>query len=80
MTGAMFFLGSRRRGGRPPRFGVRATERVQFTVTPDQLQALEIVAKENDLKLVDVVRDAVNSYVADYSDRAGPFAKAMRRD
>lgn len=79
MTAALFFLGAKRRG-RPPRAGVRSTEMVSFAMTPDELHALKVVAKENNAKVAQVIRDAVNEYVSDYSDRGGPFAKAMRGD
>ena len=67
MTAALFFVGKRR--GRPTRAGATATARVEFRVTPDELKALENVAEENNQPLSSVIRDAVNSYVADYCDR-----------
>ncbi len=68
MTASMFFLGAKRRG-RPPRAERRATERVEFVVTVEERAALQQVATENGQPLSTVIREAVNSYVADYSDR-----------
>ena len=74
MTASMFILGRRR--GRPPRAGVRSTERISFALTAEERAALKVVADENQLKVAEVVREAVNSFVSDYSDRGGPFARA----
>ncbi len=75
MTASMFFLGAKRRG-RVPRAGVRAAERVSVVMTTEELDGLRIVAAENGVKMSEVIREAVNSYVGDYSDRTGPFARA----
>ena len=68
MTSALFFLGAKRRG-RKPRGDVASTERVWMKITPAEREALNVVAKENGVHVATVIRDAVNSYVADYCDR-----------
>jgi hypothetical protein len=69
----LFFL----RRGRPTRAGTRSTERIEIVVTCEERKALEQVAKDQCQPLATVVRDAVNTYVADYGEkrvfRAGPF-------
>lgn len=55
--------------GRPPRAGVRATRRIEFLVTEEEGAALEKVAGENQMTLAGVIRDAVNTFVADYCDK-----------
>lgn len=57
------------RRGRPPRAGVTAQERIEFLVTAEERSALEKVASENSQTLAGVIRDAVNTFVADYADR-----------
>lgn len=64
-SGPMFFLSR----GRPPRAGVRATKRVEFVLTCEERIKLDQVAGESGLKLAEVVREAVNEFVADYSER-----------
>jgi len=61
----MFFVGR----GRPPRAGVRATRRVEFLLTCEERIKLDQVANESGQKLAEVVREAVNEFVADYSER-----------
>jgi hypothetical protein len=58
-----------RRKGRPPRAGVRATKRIEFVVTAEERQALDKMAKDNRQTLADAIRDACNSFVADYCER-----------
>lgn len=58
-----------RRRGRPPRAGVRATARVEFVVTADERAALAKMASENRQTLASVIREAVNTFVADYGER-----------
>lgn len=65
----MFVVAGGRRRGRPPRAGVRATERVEFVVTADERKALQEVATENRMPLASVIRDAVMEFVADYRER-----------
>jgi hypothetical protein len=54
--------------GRPPRAGIRSTSRVEFLVTPAEFAALARVAKDSRQPVASVIREAVNSFVADYSD------------
>jgi hypothetical protein len=55
--------------GRPTRAGVRANRRLQFRMTDQERQALKQVASELGQDVAAVMRDAVNEYVADYSER-----------
>lgn len=64
---SLFFVGKRR--GRPTRAEAPSTKRVWCFVTASEREALEFVAKENGQALASVIRDAVNTYVADYCDR-----------
>lgn len=57
------------RSGRPPRAGVRSTARIELVVTPAERSALQKVAAENSMSLAGVIREAVNSFVADYAER-----------
>lgn len=68
---SMFIVGGRerRRRGRPALHGVKADQRVEFTVTAEQRRELDRVAKESGKALATVIREAVNEFVADYSDR-----------
>lgn len=63
----VLIVGGRR--GRPPRAGVRATARIEFVITADERVALEKVAAASRQSLAAVIRDAVNTFVADYGDR-----------
>ena len=66
----VFIVGPRRRGhGRPAIYGERATKRIEFVVTAEQRRELERVAAEQGKPLSTVIRDAVNEFVGDYSDR-----------
>ena len=55
---------------RPAIFGEPATEAIRVRVTRDQRLALERVALENHTDVAGLIRDAVNTYVADYKDSA----------
>lgn len=69
---AMFILGGRRerrRPGRPALFGARANRRIEFVVTDEQRRELEKVAAEQGMPIATVIREAVNEYVADYSEK-----------
>lgn len=68
---------SERRRGRKPRAHVRATKRIEFVVTDAELQALRAAAAENKQPMATLIRDAVNEFVADYSDR-NPFPLSER--
>jgi hypothetical protein len=67
MTPALLVVGKKR--GRQPRAGVRATKRVEIVITETERAELEIVARENGQRVSSLVRDAVNTYVADYRDK-----------
>ena len=54
---------------RPSLFGEAATEMIRVRVTRSQRRDLEQVARENRADLSGVIRDAVNTYVADYRER-----------
>jgi hypothetical protein len=54
--------------GRPPKFGEAADVQLRVQVTPQQRQRLQAAAKLNLTTVSDLVRDAVESYVADFSD------------
>jgi predicted transcriptional regulator len=54
---------------RPARFGEPASASIRVRVTPDQKRDLRRVARENRTDMAGVIREAVNTYVADYRDR-----------
>lgn len=54
---------------RPARFGEPATEAIRVRVTREQRRELRRVARENRTDVTGVIRDAVNTYVADYRER-----------
>lgn len=60
---------ARRPAHRPPIDGTTRNRRLWIRVTEDQLEALKRVARDNQVKVADVIRDATNEYVADYDDR-----------
>ncbi len=56
--------------GRPRRVAdKRSGFRVEFRLTDEEREALRLVAIENGRPLSDVIREAVNEYVSDYSER-----------
>jgi hypothetical protein len=55
--------------GRPPRAGETAAKQIHILVTEQEHAELCDVAKQEQRPLSAVVRDAVNSYVGDYSER-----------
>ena len=60
----------RSRGGRKPRVpGACSSMRLSIRLTPEERRDLEAVARENHTNLADVLREAVNEYVADYRER-----------
>lgn len=63
----VLIVGGRR--GRPPRAGVRANHIVRIRATPIQKAQLREVAKAEHRPMADVIRDAINEYVADFSER-----------
>ena len=56
--------------GRPRQFDRPASNRLTVRVTDQQRHDLEQVAKDNRQRLSGVIRDAVNTYVADYREQA----------
>jgi len=66
-----------KRLGRPPLFDVAASERIYVNVTPAQRLELRRVAGDNGSAMAGVIREAVNTYVADYGGRR-PFARRKR--
>lgn len=63
----VFFAGGRR--GRPRRACDRSTEHLHLRVTREERFQLERVAAENGETVPNIIRLAVNTLVADYSDR-----------
>lgn len=55
--------------GRQLRFGTPATCKTSMRLTESQRRDLEEVARENGVSVSDVLRDAVDDYVADYRER-----------
>lgn len=71
-------MSDRRRRGRLPRIpNSPATERIEFRLTKTERADLDAVAAENRAKVAELVRSAVNEYVADYRERA-VFRSAAR--
>jgi hypothetical protein len=64
--------------GRPRRFEEPATEAVRIRITPRQKRQLEQVARENRTDLSGAIRDAVESFVADYRDGDRVFTEPAR--
>lgn len=59
-----------RKRGRPRRVeGERASERIWALLTPNERASLVAAAKENGITISQLIRDAVNDYVADYGER-----------
>lgn len=53
---------------RPLRYDAAATVAIYVRVTPAQKRDLERIADDNDQTVSDVIREAVNEFVADYRD------------
>lgn len=64
---SLIVTGGRR--GRPPISGSKATERIEFVVTPEQRDDLQEVADGEGKKLAGLIRDAVDEYVSDFRER-----------
>lgn len=59
-----------RRRGRPPRIaGETASERVWAWLTPSERRSLERCALETHTELSVIIREAINEYVADFSEQ-----------
>lgn len=70
MSDPILIAGGRRRSlGRPSLYGQKASERIEFVVTPEQRRELERVAAEQGKPLASVIREAVNEFVGDYCER-----------
>lgn len=69
MSDQFLIVGGPRRRGRPPRAGVTSTTQVNFRLTPEERAALGDVAKAEHRPLVAVIRDAIDAYVGDFSER-----------
>lgn len=54
---------------RPPLNDAAATRKIQVRATEAQRQEILQVAAENHVNVATVMRDAISSYVADYSER-----------
>lgn len=57
------------RPGRPTRGDSRSERVIRFRLTDQEYVAMQQVAAEQRQKLSSVVREAVNEYVADYTER-----------
>ena len=66
-----------KRLGRPPLYDTAATTRIWVRVTPAQRLELQRVAHENGTGMSGVLREAMNEYVADYTERR-PFGRTKR--
>lgn len=53
---------------RPAKFGTPATDAIRIRLTPDQRRELEQVARDNQMDLTTVIREAVTTFVADYRE------------
>jgi TRAP-type C4-dicarboxylate transport system substrate-binding protein len=60
----------RRKPGRPTRVeGEAASERIWSFLTPTERAELQRVADDTGQRVAELVRDAINEYVADFSER-----------
>lgn len=58
-----------RRKGRPPRVEEKPSDcRREFRLTAEEDLALAQVARDNGVTVTHMIREAVNEYVADYSE------------
>lgn len=55
--------------GPRPKFDRAATQTIRVRVTPEQRRDLDRVARDNNSRMADVIRDAVNEFVNDYGER-----------
>ena len=60
----------RGRAGRKPRGSVASSRRIELRITPQEHAELGRVAAENKMPIASVIREAVNEFVGDYSERA----------
>jgi hypothetical protein len=68
---------SKRPTGRQPLYDVPASERIWVRVTPAQRLELRRVASDNGTGVSGVIREAVNEYCGDYTDRR-PFVRTKK--
>lgn len=54
---------------RPPMFGVSMTKSVEVLMTDEQFQDLKSIAEAEGKRQSELIRDAVNEYVADFRER-----------
>lgn len=57
------------RPGRPTRAGAKSERRVNFRVTETEYLALKQMAAENRQPMANVIRDAVDCFIGDYSEK-----------
>ncbi len=70
MNGHSIGSDGRSRGpGRPPRSLHPATKRIEFVVTHEERQALQVMAQHEGKPLATLIREAVNERAADYGER-----------
>jgi hypothetical protein len=67
----------RKKTGRPPLADAPADKRITVRVTAAQRLELRRVASDNSTGMSGVIREAVDEYVGDYSDRR-PFVRTKR--
>jgi predicted DNA-binding protein len=67
------------RVGRRRQYDEVASESISVRLTPEQRRELEQVARANETTLAGVMREAVNSFVADYRDDHPVFRRADRK-
>lgn len=65
----LIILGGERRG-RKPTYGVPLTKKIEVWVTDEQFNDIKSVAQKEDRHSSEVIRDAVDSYVGDFRERA----------
>lgn len=59
----------RRRRGRPPRAGESSTHRFEFVTTDDEAIGIKHVAAAEGRPVSEIIRDAINEYVGDFSEQ-----------
>lgn len=63
---------------RPSKFGAPASQAIRIRLTAEQRRDLEEVARENCTDITGLIRDAVNSYVADCREGEPAFCSPKR--
>jgi len=67
---SVMFAGGTRRRGRPTLFGTPATRKIEIMVTDEQWRSLDAMSRSEHRRKTDIAREAINTYVADYGERA----------